>query len=229
MTFKIEAPLITPNQLNGIIYKLKNELKVDPINDNYVIPSSINAAHNNLNTLVNWDAEYSSHGPGSSTNQPWVQLSFPNRYIFPTAYSIRGSSSGSWFSTEWYVYGIQEGDENAENRWDLLSTNKNTESIYCITVGSNGECYDLRVGTFNIQNISTKGYRHLRWRQKTSCCGGYYFSTTGIDVYGTLSSSPTLSPSPTQKIKKNQCSCYCNIMIYRLIISALLVNMINKE
>jgi hypothetical protein len=112
---------------------------------------------------------------------------------------MKGVTGSSHFSTEWYVYGIQEGDESNENRWDLLSTNKNTESTYCITVTSSGGCNDLRVGTYNIKNNSTKGYRHLRWRQKTPCCGGYYFSTTGIDVYGTLSSSPTLSPSPTQK------------------------------
>ena len=37
---KVESPLVTPNELNGIIYKLKNNLKINPIKEKHVVPSS---------------------------------------------------------------------------------------------------------------------------------------------------------------------------------------------
>jgi hypothetical protein len=228
--FNIEAPLVTENELNGIIYKLKNELKVNPINDGYVIPSAIRDNVGTPSILVNWDSLIYQAGPGSATNLPWIQLSFPKGYIFPTAYSMRGvyeTNTGRTFAIEWNVYGIFEGDENSENKWELLVTNNNTESTYCNTLYNSGY-QDERVGTFTLPKIPTKGYRHSRWREKTPNIAYYYFVSSGLDIYGTYSSSPTLNSSPTQNINKKQYSCYYSFAIYRLIISSLLGNMIIK-
>ena len=45
------VPLITKNLLNGIIYKLKNS-GVNPIDDNYVVPSAKIDAQGSYKTLV---------------------------------------------------------------------------------------------------------------------------------------------------------------------------------
>jgi hypothetical protein len=224
----IEAPLITKNELNGFIYKLKNELNVNPINDGYVIPSSISTYIGSLNTIINWDTFLYQTGSGSLSNPPWVQLSFPKRYFFPTAYSMRGiyeENYGRIFATSWNVYGIREGDESDESKWDLLATNTSSESTYCNTRYSTYYCRDKRVGTFTLPNVSTKGYRYMRWRGKTSCCDpSYYFATSGLDVYGTFSTSQTL---PT-KINIKPYSCYYNCAIHSIEISAFLINLLNK-
>ena len=49
---KVDSPLVTRNPLNGIIYKLKNSFKIDPIKDKYVIPSSFNTYKGSVSNLV---------------------------------------------------------------------------------------------------------------------------------------------------------------------------------
>lgn len=221
----IEAPLVTWNMLNGIIYKLKNELMLDPIDNNLIIPSSIRSSSGNPSRLVYWNSYIYSAGAGSPLDLPWVQLSFPRGFFFPTAYSMRGvylnDTFGYYFATEWNVYGIEEGAENDESKWHLLATNNNTESIYCNIVNNIGGCTDINVGTFTLKNMSTNGYKHLRWRQKVSCCDKYYFATSGLDIYGTFYIPPNY--------KYNRFSCYCRCAIYSIIFPILLVNFMNEE
>ena len=59
---RVEAPLLEPNELDGIIFKLKKDLNIDPINDKYVVPSSIDKDED-PSILVNWDSlVYSAEG-----------------------------------------------------------------------------------------------------------------------------------------------------------------------
>ena len=110
---------------------------------------------------------------------------------------MRGSfiSGSFWpcFAKTWNVYGIFEGDENNEEKWDLLGTNNTSESTYCTTTNSFGCCIDNNIGTFTLKPMpSNLGYKHIRWRSEVgSGCGSeHWFATSAIDVYGTLSSSP---------------------------------------
>lgn len=197
-----DVPLAKKNELNGIIYLLKSNFSIDPIINSYVIPSA-SVSSSSTSSLVYWNVtNYQIRG--SSRNLPWVQLSFPNRYIFPSAYSMRGVFQvNNRFShaKSWNVYGIHEGAENNEEKWDLLATNNTSESTYCNLVDEDGYCEDNRTGTFTLKPLpSSRGYRSLRWKYKTgSPSTNYYFSTSGLDVYGILSSSQVLSLSKKGK------------------------------
>ena len=219
---KVESPLVTPNELNGIIYKLKNDLKIDPIKGKHVVPSSIKDCIGTASILVNWDSLVYV-AKGSATDLPWVQLSFPKGYIFPTAYSMRGvykENSGYRFATSWDVFGIKEGEEKDENKWELLATNTSSESTYCNQLSSTGNCRDNKTGTFTLEPIqSTEGFKHLRWRMNTtSFSNSYYFATSGIDVYGTLVNVP--------RILKN--TVYCRCSSHSRIFVVLSVSLMNK-
>ena len=215
---KIESPLVTKNELNGIIYMLKNSLKINPIKEKLVIPSS-SSNNNKASVLVNWDSFSFSAGDKSL---PWVQLSFPKGYIIPTAYSMRGSSNKGYtysFPTSWDVYGIKEGDENDESKWKLLATNKSSESSYCNPTTPGGGCNSTSVGTFTLQPMQAteQGFKHLRWRQKTSSYdGATIFPISGIDVYGTLFTFP------------RKCTVYYRCSSHSLITVVLLGNLMNK-
>ena len=215
---KLKVPLVTKSALNGIIYKLKNEFNVNPIDDFYVVPtaSSVNSGFD-VKTIVSWDAAAFQTSPGSESNLPWIQLNFPRSYIFPTAYSIKGTyetNSEKMFASEWEVYGIKDGDENKEHNWQLLATNKSSETSFCRTLYNVCGCRDASVGTYTLESKKTnKGFKRLRWKLKTpSCNNGYYFAASAIDVYGTLSSNPLLS-------------CYCRCSMYRFQVAVLLSNM----
>lgn len=189
----ITVPLITTNELNGIIYELKNKYKIDPINDNYIIPSAVNDKQGTRTTIVTWSSYiYRAAGSNGDKNDAWVQLTFPRGYIFPTAYSMRGvysTKSSPCFAKSWDVYGIFDGDLNDESKWDLLGQNDTSQSIYCQYLLEN-RCHDKRVGTFTLKPLpSIIGYKHLRWRARENCKSSckYSFATSGIDIYGKLS------------------------------------------
>ena len=216
---KVESPLVTENELNGIIYKLRNDLNVDPIKAKYVVPSSIKDCAGTASIIVNWDSSV-YQAVGDSSNFPWIQLSFPKGYIFPTAYSMREvyrEFSLFTFATSWDVFGIKEGYEKDENSWELLATNNLNESTYC-TGSSHFGCNDNRTGTFTLkQTKSAEGFKHLRWKLKTSCNDYYCFATSGIDVYGTLVNVP--------KILKFTVHCRCSS--HSRIVTALLVSIMH--
>ena len=130
------------NELKDIIYTLKTKYKVtNPIEENFVKPISIGGRQGNINTLVLWDSE----GYGTTkVSGSYVQLSFPQSTIYPTAYSFKGpvSQSSTWwcYTKAWNIYGIKEGDEDKDvNSWDLLGSNNTQEAPYCHTLNS-GAC-----------------------------------------------------------------------------------------
>ena len=135
---------------------------------------------------------------------------------------MRGSCDSTrfpCFAKTWNVYGIFEGDENNEEKWDLLGTNNTSESTYCTTT-YNECCADNNIGTFTLKPMpSNKGYKHIRWRSEVASCSSgtsHWFATSGIDVYGTLSSSPF-------KQDKNVNTCFCRCSIHR---NALTLNLL---
>lgn len=221
---KIVAPLVTENELNGIIYKLKTEFGIKPIEDEYVIPTSNgDSGWGVVDNIVNWDSLVYTTASGSSSNPPWVQLTFTKGYIFPNAYSMRGvytSSTAFNFANSWNVYGIHEGDESNDNKWDLLGVNDTSESTFCNTLHNKVYCDDSRVGTFTLKPMpSSVGYKAMRWKYKTSPSNTYIFATSGIDVYGTLSISSSL------KNNRKKASCYCKCSASHFIITIMFGNM----
>ena len=220
MDFNINVKLEVPNGLNGIINKLKSVYKVDPITEEYVIPSSNDNCLGNVNTLVLWD-NYVFQACGNGI-KPWIQLSFPKGYIFPNAYSMRGTyeeSYGRFYPTSWTVYGIYGGDINNPNKWVKLGENNVNESTYCNNVWSNKGCRDKRVGTFKLkETVPKKGYKYMRWVLKTSCGNGDYFASSGLDIYGVF------SKSPYYYMKKKSCRCSNNYFSFVFIAIFTLIN-----
>lgn len=187
MKISIHQQKTNENELTGIIWKLKNEYNIsNPISSRLVVPSSSLVTQGKLSTLVLWDRTYLQ--VMETNNVSWVQLSFPNSLIFPSAYSLRGVMKNDTvyplcFSKAWNVFGILEKGKKKE----LISSNSVNESQYCAQ--SSGNCYDLLVGSFDInKNISDKGYTAIRWEttELGGTCTKYFFSASAIDVYGVL-------------------------------------------
>ena len=174
--------------MSEIINKLKTSYGVsDPISSNYVDPSAIGNA-GSIDTLIMWNSFYYFAGPSKSA---WFQLTFPYRFIYPSAYSMRGvydksNPNGCQYAKSWYVYGIHEGDEDDSNKWELLGINDTSQSLYCrVLVGSLEGCQDKNVGSFTLKPMkSQNGFRHIRWVTKETSHS--YFGVSGLDVYGTL-------------------------------------------
>ena len=198
---KIGVPLVTYNQLNGIIYEIKNTYKIDPIVDEIIVPKAFKDCQGTRNTLVYWNDSYDA-GDGTVANG-WFQLSFPKGFIYPTAYSLRGANVGWYFSDTWNVYGIYENDEEKEEKWILLAENDLTQSDYCKN-RHDSRCYDgTNIGTYALRQVSTKGFKHLRWKLKTVYDSMTpYFPSSGVDVYGVLSSS-------SAQVRNRKYVCYC--------------------
>ena len=174
------------HELKGIIYKLKEVLGVkDPIASNYVIPSSVGDRDSsyNVKSLVLWNANF--YGTSYVANA-WIQLTFPKRYIFPTAYSLKGYKNYC-HAKSWNVYGIHEGDENKDkSSWDLLGENDTTQSPYCNPPASG--CASDSVGTLTLKPLpSVQGYRSIRWMttENSASCRPT-FMVSAVDVYGIL-------------------------------------------
>ena len=209
------------HDLKGIIYKIVNSLGVsDPIASNLVVPAASGTYAGNVSTLVLWDLK--SFQTAGTTGKPWVQLEFPKRYIFPSAYSMRGiapGENGGCFANKWKVYGIYEGDIDVPDYWVALGINDTTEAPYCNKISIYNNCNDFNVGTFTMRRISLeKGFRYIRWvfESSISNCGQmHYFATSALDVYGTLSD---------KKILKKRVSCrnsnratLLNIILFNII------------
>lgn len=202
MHLPITVPFSNTGEHHGIINKLNKEYKIDLLGEKYLSLSSSKDFTGTISSLVNHGTGYyQSQSDGSST---YIQISFLNGYIFPTGYTLKGSTSVGFYSKSWYVYGIHDGDEKTEGRWETLGINDTSQSTYCNTLTSNGGCYDNRVGSYTLKPMKALlGYKHLRWKTKENCDIGNAFLTTGIDVYGTLSPSKKLPKGNERSVRVN--------------------------
>ena len=171
--------------------------------------SSSSVYASNIESLVNHGTGY--YYTSSDGSSAYIQISFLKGYIFPTGYTLKGTTGCLTYAKSWYVYGIHEWDENIENRWEILGENDSSESTYCqppttYIVG----CLNDSVGSFTLKPMkSSCGFKHLRWKLKEVCdsCFGIYFLTAGIDVYGTYSLSRFLE-TKTKGNRKFFCCCF---------------------
>ena len=161
----LTVPFGSTGEHHGIINKLSKTHNVDLLGENYISLSSSSTRSGKIETLVNHGTGfYQSQSDGSST---YVQISCSKGYIFPTGYTLKGLTGGYRYAKTWYLYGIHEGDENNEEKWDTLDISDTTQSTFCQTLTSAGSCDDDRVGSFTTKKMPTsKGYKHLRWKLK---------------------------------------------------------------
>ena len=178
------------NELKGIIYTLKTKYKIyDPISSNVVVPQSYGQELGNIGTLVLWNESRWRTGQYSDA---WVQLTFPNRKIIPTAYSLKSCPGGCSYATSWIVYGFNSYESYYnESYWDILSENIDSDnSVFCANKINGGMCDDTSVATFQMNKVnknSKKGYDTIRWKRLASSDPtNPRFTTAALEIYGTL-------------------------------------------
>ena len=221
MNFPVTAPFSDTGEHHGIINKLTKTFNIDVLNEKYVSLDSSPKYTGEITALVNHGTgHHQSKSDGIST---YMQISFNKGYIFPTGYTLKGPSSGAFgYSKSWYVYGIHEGDQSDNEKWELLGENDTTQSTYCKTLRYDGECQDNRVGSFSLKQMKTLiGFKALRWVTKEGCCNSNIFFSEGIDIYGTLS----LIKSFKRTMKS---LCHCRNNHNYLIIIILFCNIIHS-
>ena len=178
------------DELKGIIYTLRTRYKIDdPMSSHIVVPQSYGQELSDIRTLIFWNASKWRTGMHSDA---WVQLTFPNRKIIPTAYSLKSITGGLTYAHSWKVYGFNSYESYySESHWDVISENtENDNPAFCAKKSNGGMCDDTTVATFKMSNankISPKGYDTIRWKLITPKIeNNPRFSTAALEVYGTL-------------------------------------------
>ena len=213
MSWLITVPFSNTGEHHGIINKLTEEYKIDLLAKKIVKLKSSGRNTGEISTIINHGTGH--YQPTSNDNNTYIQTTFLKGFVYPTGYTLKGTKNAFNYAKSWYVYGIHEGDEDAENKWDLLAINDTSQSTYCAIIAGNGNCNDDRVGSFDLKPLpSLKGYKHLRWKVKEPGPHYFCFLTAGIDVYGTLSFVRNAKPTCFCRYNKNI------IMIVSLIYSS---------
>ena len=188
---------ILPNghNLSGIIYTLRSKYGInDPITNEIIIPYCNNNVTSIPNNIILWTGFWGS-GFGSESLQVYLELKFPDRYIFPTGYSLKGSKLDYYYPTEWKVYGYNEEQrDKGEDLWTLLEHRTLTSDIPSCNQATDKKCNSESVGTFVFANQMPKfGYRYLRWIAVKSSESGPRLAASALDLYGALSKKSTFS------------------------------------
>lgn len=200
---KVIGPVTPKDGLLSIIYELKNTYEIaDPISKNIVIPSSSKVNQGNIESMINWNAEVFQTGLKKGENV-YFQLAFLSRYLFPTAYSIRGvpSNLNRFYATKWKVEGFNFGEEEDEKKWVLLAENNSSEGDFC---GTGKNCNGKKVATFRTKETK-KGFRYIRFTSLDTSGddGTIHFTSSGVDVYGTLRTASNLPCTCNGKSSQN--------------------------
>lgn len=175
------------NTLSGIINEIKNKYGFkDPISSKFVIPNSSYVNPGNVETVVLWNAN-TFRTRLKSSEDVFVELWFPNRYLYITAYSLQGISDNTiYYQKEWKVEGYNQGEENVRSKWVLLAENTSSQGDFC---GTGAYCSGKKIATFTTKKVN-KGFQYIRFTgtQNSYEDGFLTFAASAIDVYGTLTS-----------------------------------------
>ena len=172
----------------GIIYHIRESVTNDNILS-FVAPST---NYGSYNGKIENPIKQTDLWQGLSNQNGYYQIEFKGRFVFPTAYSLKGYNAGG-FAKEWYFYGINDGEDPT-----LLAEGSNEGSTYC---GSGTACNSLNWATFELKSV-TKAFRYFRIKIKTpSSSGSWHMLYTGIDIFGTLSFNGRI----TAKTRKSIC------------------------
>ena len=174
------------NTLCGIVNHLREQYSIsDPVESRIIVPNASSTNQGNINTtLMHTNSVWNT----KSDSPPYYQLQFPGRYLYPIGYSLQGvtQSNVKWcYSKRWRVEGFNPGEENDPSKWDLLARNSSSEQNFCLQQTG---CQTLSISTYNMKKPK-KGYQYIRWTSEELSCAAVTnrFTTSGVDVYGTLS------------------------------------------
>ena len=176
------------NNLNGIIYSLKNKFNIaNPIDDGIIVPSGTTTesrSSNIENTIVGWSE--SCWATVNTDPNPFYQIYFPKHWLLVSGYSLRGCSLWS-YPKKWKVFGFNEENKNNESKWDELGENSSTSSQpFCYTTSTYCDT-NFAVGTFTTK-ITNKFYQYIRFvSTQSSYTNNPRFILSGFDIFGTLS------------------------------------------
>lgn len=175
------------NSLRGIIYQIVNKYGIkNPLTSKIIELDSPTTKGGELETIVLWNNDcWKTYI--EKPNEAYVQMKFPGRFLFPSAYSIRGTNVSSHYAKSWDVFGFNEGDEENRNNWELLAKHTAAEGNFCDNIKL---CNTKAIATYMISQ-RTKGFRYIRWSATESSTSNIdnHFATSGIEVYGLLSKS----------------------------------------
>ena len=160
---------------HGILYSIRKIVTNNQIL-NFVVPSTNYTTYaGNIGDPIKIGTRWIGH----NNQYGYYQYGFKDKFVFPTAYSIRGNSDGA-FAKEWYFYGINDGEEPV-----LLATDSNVGTTYC---GDGLICNSFNWATFMLKNVK-KAFRYFRIKIKTpSKSEVWHMIYTGVDIFGILSS-----------------------------------------
>ena len=159
---------------SGIIKRIKSE--VSDITS-YVYPSYGGTYnHGDINSLVNWDNYIQVWKTGA-----YLQVEFKHGYVYPTSYSIRGTSS-LCFATEWTLYAFN----SAAEEMTIIGENESKGTTFC-TGRNDGGCLNDNWATFSVRKV-TKAFKYFRMVGKTfTSCNGDFLMLGGFELFGLYS------------------------------------------
>lgn len=164
--------------LDGIINKIK-KYSSNPIDDNLVVPSAVTSKFGVCNSTVTWDGNFATND-----GNPYLTIRFPDRYLFPTHYTIRGTSVNYEFQKTWDVHGYNKGEDDDSSKWTLLASNESTFDTFC----SNGaNCITTKRSTVFSMIPTKKGFEYIRFTATSTLGSVIHFTTSGIEFFGSLS------------------------------------------
>jgi hypothetical protein len=186
---------------NNVPYGIIEQIRGNVTNNNilsYVVATSNVSTWGDTNGPIKW----SDHCQFLGKTGYW-QIEFKNRFVFPTHYSLKGSSGYS-ASLKWSLFGF-----NTESL-DLTLLSKDTSacSSFCESLTCDGCGCKNDWGTIAIKYPPNKAFRYFRIAHTSNT----YFTFAGIEFFGILSTN-----GATQSVN-NKKSNYCTpiILSFRL-------------
>ena len=193
------GPISPSNPPNGIIHTIRTNHGIsNPVTEGIIKPTALNTDSGSINNVVLSSGDWAT--TQTLNPSPFFQLEFPNRFLFLSAYSMKGISNTGWCcQSKWRIEGFNKENEGDSSKWTLLGRNTSSEKNFC---GDSSRCSSNEISTYSVI-VQSKGFRYIRWTSEDSYCGSSYcrFVASGMEVYGTLSTSSLVAKT------RKKCSC----------------------
>ena len=170
--------------LDGIFSEIKKKYSSDPIEDGIV---SLNAttSKGNLNYIIQWDGDWASE-IGSN----YLEIYFPNHFLFPSYYSLKSPKSDFYYQKEWIVYGFTDDTKSDKKQWSKIHEGISSENVFC---GTETTCNGEKTNTFQMNTFfPPKGFKYIRFETTVGSNENVHFVSSGIDFYGFLTTENKL-------------------------------------
>ena len=193
------------HQLAGILNVIKTTYTNDPLSENIVKVEASALPGTLLNNIITWNGDFATNYDANS-----VIISFPNRHLFPTNYSLKPPTATNFcYQKKWSVYGYNEGESGDQSKWTKLHDGESTDNIFC---GTGQHCVSKGISTYPLQTFKVpRSFQYIKFISTESSCYEH-FSTGGIDIYGWLTFDnrfPTVEKPP-------KCTCFNSSNVYKI-------------